>query len=73
MRQLVLPKYIVYLYHAWTGEMEDSISLAYHLVLVSSCALVCYSRTHYPTLDKPDGQNTAAYENQGKQPEFRDH
>ena len=53
--------------------MEDNISLAYHLVLVSSCALVCYSRTHYPTLEKPDGQNKAAYENQGKQPEFRDH
>ena len=55
------------------GETRDNISLDYQLVLVSSCALVCYSRTHYPMLEKPDGQNIAAYENQGTQWEFSDH
>ena len=48
-------------------------SLVYHLGLVSSCALVCYSRTHYQTLERPHGENIAAYENQDRQPEFRDH
>ena len=52
------------------SETRDNISLDYQLVLVSS-ALVCYSRSHY-TMLKPDGQNIAAYENQGMQREFSD-
>ena len=52
------------------GETRDNISLDYQLVLVSSSALVCYSRSHYTMLEKPDGQNIAAYENQGMQQEF---
>ena len=36
----------------WTGEMEDNISLAHHLALVSLCP--CYSvRTQYPKQEKP--------------------
>ena len=53
------------------SETRDNISLDYQLVLVSS-ALVCYSRSHYTMLEKPDGQNIAAYENQGMQWEFSD-
>ena len=55
------------------SETRDNISLDYQLVLVSSSALVCYSRSHYPMLEKLDGQNIAAYENQGTQREFSDH
>ena len=40
LRLLVLPNYIVYLQHTWTGETENTISLVDHLVLVSSCVLV---------------------------------
>ena len=59
--------------HTWMGETGNNISLDYQLVLVSSSALVCYSRSHYPMLEKLDGQNIAAYENQGTQREFNDH
>ena len=40
LRLLVLPNYIVYLWNTWMGEMEDTISLVDHLVLVPSYVFV---------------------------------
>ena len=44
-------------------EIEDIISLADDLVLVSLCP--CFiKRTHYPALEKPGAQNIAVCEKQ---------